>query len=335
MHTPPLPRKRLSGAAPRALAAGLSIAATPATTTAAASDYPVRPIRFVVGVPPGGPTDIFARMVGQKLAESWGQSVIVDNRPGAGQTIGADIVARSTPNGYTLFMCTQTFAVNPAIFPKLPYDSEKDFAPVTLVATTPLVLFVHPGLPVKTLKELLAHARARPAPLNFGSSGPSSSLRLSGELLKLLARIDLVHVPYKGTAPALTDLAAGQVHIVFSGLPAAQPFYATGRIRPIAVASERRTAGMPDLPTTAEAGLPGLLAESWFGVLAPGRTPAAIVERLNAEIVRIVRSPELKARLVTEGADAGGNSPAEFAALIRAETARWGRVVRENQIRIE
>lgn len=298
-----------------------------------AQPFPARPVRFIVPFVPGGGTDTFARITGAKVSELWGQQLIVDNRPGAQGNIGTVLGAKAPPDGYTLTLAfVGTLAINPHIYKPAGFDTLKDFIAVSRGTTEPWVLAVNAASPAD-VKEFIALAKKSPGKLAFGSG--SSGSQLAGELFKLAAGVDLLHVPYKGTAPALTDLAAGQVHIVFSGLPAAQPFYATGRIRPIAVASERRTAGMPDLPTTAEAGLPGLLAESWFGVLAPGRTPAAIVARLNAEIVRIVRSPELKARLVTEGADAGGNSPAEFAALIRAETARWGRVVRENQIRIE
>ncbi len=315
------------------LAFGLVIAGN--APAGIAADYPTKPIRFVVGVTPGGPTDIFARLVGQRLTEVWGQSVIIDNRAGAGQTIGADIVARSAADGYTLFMCTQTFAVNPSIFKKLPYDTLGDFAPITLVVSQPLVLFVPPSLPARTLRELIDHAKANPGKLNFGSSGPSSSLRFAGELVKSLAGVTLVHVPYKGTAPALTALAGGQVQIVFSGLPAAKPFYTSGRVRPLAVAAVKRLDGMPELPTTAEAGLPGLIAESWFGVLAPAKTPQAVVDKLAGEIGQYIRSPEMRTRIFNEGAVPVGNSPTEFAAVIRAEMQKWAKVVREHDIRIE
>lgn len=300
-----------------------------------AADYPTKPIRMVLGVTPGGPTDIFARLVGQRLTELWGQAVIIDNRPGAGQTIAADIVARSAPDGYTLFMCTQTFAVNPSIFKKLPYDSLRDFAAVTLVVSQPLILFVSPALPARSLRSLIEYARANPGKLNFGSSGPSSSLRFGGELLKSLGGLTLVHVPYKGAAPALTALAANQVQIVFSGLPAARPFHTGGRIRPLAVAAAKRLDAMPELPTTAEAGMPGLIAESWFGVLAPAKTPQAVIDRLAGEIGRYIRAPEMRARIVAEGAVPVGNSPSEFSALIRAEMQKWAKLVREHDIRIE
>ncbi len=314
---------------------GAVLVCVPATAAAAAAvdEYPARPIRILVGVTPGGPTDIYSRMIGQKLTERWGQPIVVDNRAGGGQTIAAEITARAAPDGYTLFMCTQTFAVNPSLYRKLPYDSLRDFAPVSLVVRQPLALFVSPTLPVRTLKELVAYGRANSGKLNFGSSGPSSSLRFAAELLKVLGGFDLVHVAYKGAAPALTDLATGQVQIVFSGLPAAQPFYAGGRIRPIAVAGEQRLEGMPDLPTAAEAGLPGLVAESWFGVLAPAKTPAAIVRKLNAAIVDATRAPEMRARLAKEGAHAVGSTPEEFGALIRSEMAKWGKIVRDNDIR--
>lgn len=302
---------------------------------AAADDFPNRPLRIVVGVAPGGPTDIYSRMVGQKLTERWGQAVIVDNRPGAAQTIGADLVARATPDGHTLFMCTQTFAVNPSLFRKLPYDSLRDFAPVSLVVRQPLAIFVAPGMPVRTLKELIAYGRANSGKLNYGSSGPSSSLRFGAELLKSLGGFDLLHVAYKGTAPALTDLAAGQVHVVFSGLPAAYPFYSTGRVRPIAVAGEQRLEGLPDLPTTAEAGLPGLVAESWFGILAPAKTPPEVIRKLHAAIAEAARGPDIRGRLAKEGAFAVGSTPEAFAAMIRSEMEKWGKIVRDNNIRAD
>lgn len=299
------------------------------------ADYPARPIRFVIGVAPGGPTDIFARLVGQRLTEKWGQPVVVDHRPGAGQTIGAEIVARAAPDGHTLLMGTQTFAVNPSIFKKLPFDSVRDFAPVTMVARQPLVMFVPPSLPAKSLREFVGYARANPDKLNFGSSGPSSSLRFAGELLNSLGRLKLTHVPYKGTGPALTALVTGQVQVVFSGLPAAHPFYSTGRIRPLATASDKRLEGMPELPTTAEAGLPGLTAETWFGVLAPGRTPKEIVNKLAAEIAAYVNAPETRKRIVADGAESIGNTPAEFAVQLQAEMKKWARLVQENGIHVE
>ncbi|MCC6532029.1 MAG: tripartite tricarboxylate transporter substrate binding protein [Burkholderiales bacterium] len=311
----------------------LALAAS--SSIALAADYPARPIRMVVAVAPGGPTDIYARLVGQRLTERWGQAVVIDNRAGAGQTIGADIVARAVPDGHTLLMATQTFAVNPSIFKQLPYDSLADFAPVSLVVRQPLALFVPQSLPARNVRELVDYARANAGKLNFGSSGPSSSLRFAGELLNALAAIKLTHVPYKGTAPALTALAGNQVQVVFSGLPAAHPFYSSGRVRALAVAAERRLEAMPDLPTTAEAGLPGLTAESWFGVLAPGRTPAAVVAKLAGEIASFVRSPEIRKRIATEGAEAIGNTPAEFSVLIKTEMQKWAKVVRDNQIRID
>jgi len=315
----------------------LSVAQVPTTVLAATptDDWPTRPMRVVVGVAPGGPTDIFSRMLGQKLTERWGQAVIVDNRPGAGQTIGAEIVARAAPDGYTLFMCTQTFAVNPSLYRKLPYDSLKDFVPVSLIVRQPLVLFLHPGVPAKSLKELVAHGRANPGKLAYGSSGPSSSLRFAAELLKSLGGFDLLHVPYKGTAPALTDLATGQVQIVFSGLPAAQPFFTTGRVRPIMVAGEQRLEGMPELPTAAEAGMPGLIAESWFGLLAPARTPQPVVRKLAGAVMEAMRAPDIRGRLAKEGAFAIGSTPEAFGELIRVEMEKWGKIVRANDIRAE
>ena len=300
---------------------------------AAAADYPNRPIRMVVAVPPGGPTDFFARLVGQKLADRWGQSVIIDNRPGGGQVIGTDIVAKAPADGYTLLMCTQTFSVNPSLFETLPYDPLRDFQPVSLVARAPLALFVNPTLPAKTLKELIALAKARPGQINFASSGPSSSLRFAGELLKSMTGIEIVHVPYKGSGPALTDLISGQVQMMFNDIIAALPHVKSGRIRVLATASDKRSAAMPEVPTMAEAGLPGYVAESWFGVLAPAKVPREVVAALNGEIVRILDQPEVRARIVHDGGEPVSSTPAQFNALIRSEMQKWGKIIRDNKIR--
>jgi tripartite-type tricarboxylate transporter receptor subunit TctC len=271
--------------------------------------------------------------VGQKLADRWGQSVIIDNRPGGGQVIGTDIVAKAPADGYTLLMCTQTFSVNPSLFETLPYDPLRDFQPVSLVARAPLALFVNPTLPAKTLKELIALAKARPGQINFASSGPSSSLRFAGELLKSMTGIEIVHVPYKGSGPALTDLISGQVQMMFNDIIAALPHVKSGRIRVLATASDKRSAAMPEVPTMAEAGLPGYVAESWFGVLAPAKVPREVVAALNGEIVRILDQPEVRARIVHDGGEPVSSTPAQFNALIRSEMQKWGKIIRDNKIR--
>jgi tripartite-type tricarboxylate transporter receptor subunit TctC len=299
-----------------------------------AQQYPVKSIRMVVAVAAAGPTDVLARMIGQKLTETWGQQVIVDNRPGGAQAVGAEIVAKSPPDGYTLLMGTNTFAVNPALFKKLPYDTERDFASITLVAEVPLLLTVHPGVPATTLKELIAVAKARPGQLNYASSGSSSSLRLAAELMRSMAGIDIVHVPYKGSAPAMTDLIGGQVQLMFANPLIVLPHVKAARLRALAITSAKRSASasLRELPTMSEAGLPGYSAGSWFGLMAPRQTPKPVVDKLHAEVVRILRTPEVGARLETEGAIAVGNTPEEFSAYIAGEMKKWEKVVRATGI---
>ena len=303
-----------------------------AAEAALAQDYPTKPIRMVVAVAPAGPTDILARMIGQKLTESWGQPVIVDNRPGGGQVLGTDIVAKSPPDGYTLLMSTNTFAVNPALFKKLPYDPQRDFAPITLVAEVPLILAVHPSVPASTVKELIAVAKARPGQLNYGSSGTSSSLRLAAELMQSMANIQMVHVPYKGTSPATTALVGGQVQLMFTNPMVALSQVKAGKLRALAITSARRSDTIPELPTMSEAGLPGYTAGSWFGLMAPGKTSLAIVNKLHGEVVGILRTPNVQAQMAGSGANAIGNTPQEFSSYIRADMAKWAKVIRASGI---
>jgi tripartite-type tricarboxylate transporter receptor subunit TctC len=294
-----------------------------------AQEYPVKPIRLVVPFTPGGSTDILARLVAQKLTEAFGKQVIVDNRPGAGGVIGVELVAKAAPDGYTLVMGhIGTFAVNPTLYPKLPYDAVRDFQPITLVAMVPNLLSVHPGLPAKSVQELIALARAKPGSLHFGSGGNGSAAHLAGEYFKLLTKTDLVHVPYKGTAPAVTDLIAGNIAMMITGVPPQLAHVKAGRLRPLAVASAKRLPLFPELPTIAEAGVPGYEATQWYGVLAPAQTPRPIVARLNAEIVKAVRSAEVRERLATEAAEPVGDRPEEFHAFIKKEIARWAPVIR-------
>jgi len=318
----------------------LSLAATLAILTphaaAAADAYPAKPVRFVVAFPPGGGTDIIARSIARKLTERLAQQVVVDNRPGAGGNIGTDIVAKSAPDGHTLLMGSAgPLAINASLFGKMPFDPIKDLTPVTLAASTPNVLVVHPSLKAATVKELIALARARPGEINFASSGHGTPAHLAGELFNSMAGVKMVHVPYKGAAPALTDLLGGQVQLMFSTMPPALPHVKDGKLRALAVTSAKRSPATPELPTVDEIALPGFEANTWHGVVAPAGTPAAIVARLNREIVAILHLPEVVERLSAQGAEAVGSTPEEFAAYIRSETVKWAKVVRESGAKAE
>lgn len=310
----------------------LVLLSTGAVLSVHAQEYPAKPIRMVVAVAPAGPTDILARMIGQKLTEKWGLPVIIDNRPGGGQVIGTEIVAKAPADGYTLLMSTNTFAVNPALFRSLPYDSQRDLAPITLVAEVPLMLVVHPSVPASTLKELITVAKARPRQLNYASSGTSSSLRLAAELMQSMTGIEMVHVPYKGTGPATTALIGGEVQLMFGNPIVAAPHVKAGKLRALAMTSARRAASFPDLPTMSEAGLPGYTAGSWFGLMAPGKTLPTIINKLHVEVVRILRMPEVGTLMVDAGADAIGNTPQDFSDYIKAEMAKWTKVIRASGI---
>jgi len=305
----------------------LAIWALVLPVAAAAQTYPVKTVRMVVGFPPGGPTDVLARIVAQKLGESWGQQVIVDNRAGASGMIGAELVARAAPDGYTLLMVPVTFAVTPSLFSKMNYDSERDFAAVAQVAAAPFILVVHPTLPVKSVKDLVALARARPGQLNYASASTGGMPHLAGELFNLMAGIKIVHVPYKGAAPATTDLLAGQVQLMFNNMLSAMPQVKAGRLRALAVTSTRRSNALPELPAIAET-LPGYEASGWYGLLAPAATPREAVARINSETSRIMKLPEVAQRLAGDGVEAVGTTPELFAAYLRAEIAKWGKIVK-------
>ena len=301
-----------------------------------AQAYPTKPIRLVVPFPPGGATDILARAVAQKLTDEWGQPVVVDNRPGAGGNIGSELVAKAAPDGYTLEMGTVgTHAINASLYAKMPYDHVKDFAPVILVAGVPNVLEVNPSLPVNTVQELIAYAKANPGKLNFASSGNGTSIHLSGELFKVMTGVQMTHIPYKGSGPALQDLIGGQVQLMFDNLPPSLPQIKAGKLRALAVTSSTRSPALPDTPTIAESGLPGYEASSWFGVLAPAGTPPAIIAKLNAEIAAWLATPEAKEKMVALGANIGGGSPEDFAKHIAAETAKWQKVVKESGAKVD
>ena len=311
------------------------IAALTGAASAEAQNYPVRPVRLVVPSSPGGGTDISARIIAPKLSEYLGQQVVVDNRPGAGTMIGGEVVARAAPDGYTLLMGISTLAINPAIYRKVPYDALRDFAPVSQAVALPNVLVAHPSLPVKSVKELIAFAKARPGQLNFASAGLGTSPHLSMELFLSMTKLKMVHVPYKGSGPGVVDLVAGHVPLMMPNMLSALPHIKTGRLRALGVTSARRAAGAPDIPTIAEAGVPGYEAVQWYGVLAPAGTPRPIVTRLHAQIVRVLQLPDIRQRFSTDGAEAVGSSPEEFATFIRAETAKWARVIKDAGIRPE
>jgi tripartite-type tricarboxylate transporter receptor subunit TctC len=315
-----------------AMAAALACAAT----AALAQGYPDKPIRFVVGFTPGGPSDILARALGQKLGERWSQQVVIENRPGAGGNVAAEAVAKSAPDGYTWLLGNNSIlATNQSLYRSLGYDPVKDFAPVSLVAVQPNILVVNPRLPVKSVKELIEYARRYPGKLNYASSGAGAAAHLAGELFKTMAGVDLVHVPYKGAQPALTDVIAGEVQVMFATSASVIPFIKAGKLRALAVTTARRSASVPELPTVSEAGVPGFEATTWHGVVVPAATPAPLVERLSRDIVGALAQADLRERLAALGAEVHAGTPREFAAYIASEIPKWSKVVRDSGARIE
>jgi tripartite-type tricarboxylate transporter receptor subunit TctC len=300
-----------------------------------ANNYPSKPVRFIVPFPAGGPVDATARVFAQQLSEYWGQQAIVDNRAGAGGILGAGIAAKSPPDGYTVFVCSIHHSVLPGLRQDLPYDITKDFVPVSFAALFPIILVVHSSVPAKTVPELIAYAKANPGKLSFSSAGTGGGTHLAGELFKSIAGVDLLHVPYKGSAPAMTDLLGGQVQLMFSDAPTALPHIQSGRIRALGVASPRRSALVPDLPTIAEAGLPGYQANSWAGVMAPAGTPKEIVQKLNADIVKALSQPDVKNRLLQSGAEPMPGTPDEFGKFLKAEITKWGKLVKDANIKVD
>lgn len=315
--------------------AGLGMILLPAASVAQ-SDYPNKPIRLIVGFPPGGSTDIVGRIVAQKLAERLGQQVIVDNRGGAGGTIGADVAAKSAPDGYTLTVgTTSTHAVAAGAYSKLSYDPVRHFAPISLVAVTPYLLVVNPQVPANTLAELVALARSQPGKLNYASAGNGSTTHLAMEMLKDAAKINLVHIPYKGNAPADIAILANEVQAVFGSMPALLQNVKGNRLRALAVGTARRSPALPDVATVAELGYPGFEAALWLGILAPAGTPLPIVERLHRELAAIVATPDFRAQMDRNGAEPISNTPQQFAAMIRAEVERYGKVVKTVGIKLD
>jgi tripartite-type tricarboxylate transporter receptor subunit TctC len=309
----------------------IGAACTTVAGTTAAQNYPVKAVRVVVPQPPGGGNDTIARMISTKLSVALKQQFAVDNRAGAGGLIGADIAAHSPADGYTLLLGNvATMAIIPNVQKKVPYDPLKDFAPISLIASAPLLVVVHPSVPVNSIKQLIALAKAKPGQLNYASNGVGSSTHLATELFKMMTRTDLVHVPYKGLGPATTDLLSGQVQLMFSSAVAMMPHVQAKRLRAIAITSAKRSTAIPDIPTVAESGVPDYESGSWYGILAPTGTPREIIDLLNREIVAAVRSPDITDRLVAEAVIAVGNSPAEFAAHIQKEYTRIGNVIRSS-----
>ena len=300
-------------------------------TSALAQAYPTKPVTIIVPFAAGGTTDILARIIGQALTAELGQSVVVDNRAGAGGNIGGQAAAKAAPDGHTLFMGTVgTHAINASLYKKMPFDPVKDFAPLTRVANVPNLLVANPAQPYKSVKDLIAYAKANPGKVNFGSSGNGSSIHLSGELFKSLAKVDMQHVPYKGSAPAVTDLLGNQIGIMFDNMPSAIQHVRSGKLVPLAVTTAKRSPELPSVPTIAEAGVPGYEATSWFGMFAPAGTPAPVLAKLNAAIVKVLAQPDVKKKINEQGAEVYSETPEQFTAFIQAESVKWGKVVKES-----
>ncbi len=318
-----------------ALAAGVAMGAA-GVLAHSAEPYPAKPVRFVIAFSPGGPSDILTRLIGGKLAESMGQPFVFDNRPGAGGNIAGEIVAKSPPDGYTLLMGNNSIlATNASLYKNMGFDPVKDLAPITLVASQPNILVVHPSVPVKSVKEFIALAKSRPGELNYASSGSGAAAHLAAELFKSMTKTSMVHVPYKGAGPALIDVLAGQCQVMFATALSVQPYLQSGRLRPLAVTTATRSPTMPALPTVAEAGVPGFEASTWHGVVAPGGTPDAVIARLNTEINRVLKLPDVRDRLTSQGAEIIGGTPQDFAAYIRKEIPKWTKVVRDSGARAD
>ena len=298
--------------------------------------YPVKPVRMIVPSTPGGGPDLMARTIAQKMTEAWGQQVVVEPRPGAGGIIGSEAVAKAAPDGYTLIMGNAgSHAVNPGLYKKLPYDPLKDFVPVVLVSSAPNILIVHPSLPVKTAKDLIALAKARPGELTFGSGSNGSTAHLSGEMFSTMAGIKLVHVPYKGAPAAALGVITGEISMAILNLPPALPHVRSGKLKALGVSTPKRSAAVPDLPTIAESGLPGYSATAWYGVLAPAGTPRDIIAKLNKEIVKILGNDEVRKRIASDGGEVIGSTPEEFTAVMKTDIAKWAKVVKASGAQVD
>ena len=312
------------------LATIVVFAACEATSAHAQQMFPARPVRLIVPFTAGAINDLIARLLAAKLAEGWRQQVVVDNRPGAGTVIGTDLVAKANPDGYTLLLASAAFAINPTLYEKLPFDPLRDFAPVSLIGAAPFIMVVTPSLPARSVKELVALAKSKPGQLSYASTGTGATAHLIGEMLKTAAGVDLIHIPYKGFAPALTDVIAGQVQVTYGSYSTLAPHIQAGRVRALAVTGAQRSQVTPDLPTIAEAGYPNFNATAWWGVVAPARVPAALIQELYTALAAIVSTPQMRERLVREGVDVVGNRPEQFAVFIRDEIRRWGTAVKQS-----
>ena len=302
---------------------------------AAEPNFPTKPIRFIVPTAPGGGSDLIARALGQQYTQAWGQQVVVDHRPGAGMTIGIDLVAKATPDGHTIIIVNPSHAINATLMAKLPYDAVRDFIPITVIATQAYAVVVSPSLPAKNVRELIALAKAKPRSLSYASSGPGSASHLATEMLSGMAGIEMIHVPYKGTGPAIPDLVSGRVQLYINPLLAMLGAVETGRLRVIAVTSAKRVSSLPDVPTVAESGVPGYEAIAWYMLLVPAKTPASVVNQLNAETVKAVKSKEVVDMLARAGTDPLGDTPREAAEFLKVEIARWGKAVKQAGVKIE
>lgn len=303
---------------------------------AAADSFPSKPARIIVAFPPGAATDIVGRIVAQKLTDMWGQPVIVDNRAGASGTIGTDVVAKAAPDGYTMLLGTLgNLAANPSLYRDLPFNMERDFIPVSLVVMVNFVMVVHPSVPVKTVKELIALAKAKPGELNYSSSGAGGLPHLAGELFKSMAGINVVHIAYKGSVPSFTDLLGGRITYTIDNLPLALPYIKSGKLRALAVVGPRRQPTIPDVPTMAEAGIPGYELTNWFGLMVPAKTPRDVVNRISADIAKIMKMPDVRERLAGMAAEPVGSTPEQFSVFLKAETATWAKVIKDGGITAE
>jgi tripartite-type tricarboxylate transporter receptor subunit TctC len=312
------------------------LAALSAGSGANAQDYPTKPIRWVIVSPPGSPPDLIGRLIGARLTDTWGQQVVLDFRPGGGMVIGTELAAKAAPDGYTLlFGQVSSLAINPTLMGKLPYDPFRDFAPVSLLVIGPHLLAVNGGLPASSVRELIGFARARPGKLTYASSGPGTSNHLGMELFKSMTETDMVHVPYKGSTGAVTDLISGQIQVRLAVVPTLLPHVKSGKLRALGVGSAQRSALVPDIPTIAEAGVPGFGYVVWFGIFAPAKTPPAIVGKLNAEVNKILREPEIAQRLESQGMEPRGSTPEALTRLMREDTARWKKVIETAKIKID
>jgi tripartite-type tricarboxylate transporter receptor subunit TctC len=303
--------------------------------TAFAQPYPSKPIRIVVPYPPGGFNDTLGRTLAAKFTEAWGQPAVVENKPGANTVIGTDFVAKAAPDGYTLLIVAFPFAVTPSLLKNMPYDTVKDFAPIAWAAVSPNALVVNPSLPVKNVAELIALAKAKPGTLSYASTGNGSSNHISMELFKSLAGVDIVHIPYKGSGPAVTDLLGGQVQLMFDNAPNVMPHVKAGKLRALGMSSAKRSSFAPDIPTVAEAGVPGYEVAVWFGVVAPAGTPREIVQKLNAEVLRILAMPDVRERFQSQGVEPVGSTPEQFGEHIKSQMAKWGKVVQDAGVKAE